>query len=208
MIQSSYNAISSGATGMFGKQVVKYFRHGKEIIAKAPPKRPGKGTPGQERTRADFSKAINFSAKVRASNDLTAHYKPSVRDGRNIHNLAIADFLVAPEIHDVHIADGTVMVHATDNFQVHAVKIMVYDANGALLESGLAGRGDDDRWIYRPVTIAQGGRVEVVAVDLPGNECRYELTTPATGTPEHRSTSIRIAGRQNVRSICNMANTG
>jgi hypothetical protein len=208
MIQTSFNAISTGATGMFGRQVVLYIRHGKLIIAKAPRKRPGKGTPGQERTRADFGKATAWSAKVRAANALKSHYAPAVGNGRNVHNLAIADFLMAPEIHAVTVVDGHVIVHATDNFQVTAVKVMLYHPDGELLEVGLAGRGEDDRWIYRPGMLPAGCRIVVVASDLPGNECRYELMLPLTGAPIIHISTLRVAAKKVAVAKYGAVNSG
>ncbi|UYQ95782.1 hypothetical protein MKQ68_11780 [Chitinophaga horti] len=182
MIQKHFNAISSGATGMFGKQVVRYFRHGREIIAKAPCKRPGRGTPGQERTRANFQQATDWSKKVRSARGLTTIYEAFVGGGKNIHNLAIADYLMAPEVHDLFVKDGIIRVKATDNLQVASVCVCVYDANGYLLEEGMAVNEGGDEWVYKPVLALQPGcDIVVIARDLPGNECRYEIALPARG---------------------------
>jgi hypothetical protein len=208
MIQTSFNAISTGATGMFGRQVVLYVRHGKLIIAKAPRKRPGRGTPGQERTRADFSNATAWSAKVRGANELKAHYLPAVGRGKNVHNLAISDYLVAPEVHEVYVEDGNIIVHATDNFQVVAVKVMVYSPNGELMEAGLAGRGEGDTWLYRPGTLTAGCNVVVVANDLPGNTCRYEIAVSEGGKPIIYKTISRVARAQPVAGEQYIVNTG
>ncbi|UYQ94171.1 hypothetical protein MKQ68_03580 [Chitinophaga horti] len=198
MIQQDFNAISTGATGMFGKQVVMYMRYGKKIVAKAPRKRPGKGTPNQERTKADFTKAAGWSARVRANADLNARYKAGLTGGKNVHNLAIADYLVAPVIHGATVVKGRVIIHATDNFRVASVKVMVYHANGDLLEAGLAAEGASGQWTYSPLSLPAGCSIVVVATDLPGNECRYECTLPQNGQPAWRVTMVRVACREVV----------
>ncbi|MCK7555979.1 hypothetical protein MKQ70_13490 [Chitinophaga sedimenti] len=176
MIQQGFNAISSGARGQFGKQVVVYYRYGKQIIAKAPRKRPGRGTHGQERTKACFREGAHWSAKVRKSAQLHAVYKQGLYGGLNVHNLAIADFLQAPVIHGVEIGDSGIVVTATDNFKVASVTVRVYNRNGQLVESGKAAPEDRDAWRYVPgKQHLDGCRIVVSAKDLPGNEAVKEM---------------------------------
>ncbi|UYQ93420.1 hypothetical protein MKQ68_25395 [Chitinophaga horti] len=175
MIQKGFNAISSGATGKFGNQVVKYFRYGKEIIAKAPCKRPGMGTPGQERTKGDFKKAALWSAHVRANAPLRARYQAARTGGKNVHNMAIADYLVAPVIHELSVKKGKVTVFATDNCFVAEVLVEVYSPDGVLLEAGQAADAGHDRFTYIPRALPVGGSIVVIVKDFPGNECRSEV---------------------------------
>lgn len=210
MIQTSFNAISTGATGMFGKQVVMYVRNGRQIIAKAPCKRPGKGTAGQERTKADFRLATGWSARVRANDELRSWYLPGVAGGKNVHNLSIADYLVAPVIHDVQITGGRIAISASDNFRVHTVTVVISDAAGTILETGLAVNIGDDNWEYLPATRGlQGCTLLVIARDLPGNETRFEKELLA-GAPSPRITVCRVARtcRQPVLMNDSLANTG
>ncbi|UYQ94809.1 hypothetical protein MKQ68_06855 [Chitinophaga horti] len=207
MIQNSFNAISTGATGMFGKQVVLYVRHGRLIIAKAPRKRPGPGTPGQERTRADFSQATGWSARVRSNEALQQLYHAATGNGKNVHNLAIADYLKAPEVHEVYIQGGTIFIRATDNFQVKDVYVTVELPDGTVLEKGLAACSGDDAWNYRPQHIPPGARVIVTASDLPGNECQYILTLPESNMPIVYVAYRRVAQRVPQRKS-SFANTG
>jgi hypothetical protein len=176
MIQHSFNAISTGARGKFSKQVVMYFRYGKQIIAKAPCKRPGKGTEAQERTKANFRDGALWSAKVRKSPALHAIYKAGLHDALNVHNLAIADYLQAPVIHAVEIGDSGIVIKATDNFNVAGVTVRLYKRNGELIESGNAMQQDADTWLYAPgKKDLDGCRIVVSAKDLPGNEAVREL---------------------------------
>ncbi|MCK7555802.1 hypothetical protein MKQ70_12550 [Chitinophaga sedimenti] len=176
MIQQSFNAISTGARGKFGKQVVVYFRYGKQIIAKAPRKRPGKGTEAQERTKANFRDAALWSAKVRKSPALHAIYKAGLHGSLNVHNLAIADYLQAPVIHNVEIGDSGITVTATDNFKVAGVKVQIYKRNGELVEGGQATQQDDSTWSYVPgKQQLDGCRIVVSAKDQPGNEAVREV---------------------------------
>ncbi|MCK7554060.1 hypothetical protein MKQ70_03165 [Chitinophaga sedimenti] len=144
MIQHGFNAVSSGASGQFGKQVVVYFRYGKQIIARTPRKRPGRGTDAQERTKAQFREGAAWSAKVRKSSVLHDVYKSGLHGSLNVHNLAIADYLQAPVIHGVEIGDRGIVVKATDNFKVAMVTVRLYNRNGELVESGKAAQEDPE----------------------------------------------------------------
>ncbi|UYQ95509.1 hypothetical protein MKQ68_10395 [Chitinophaga horti] len=176
MIQHSYNAISTGARGQFGRQVVLYVRYGALIIAKAPRKRPGRGTDAQERTKANFRNGAQWSAKVRKSVILNEMYKAKRRGALNVHNLAIADFLQAPVIHDIELNDAGIIITATDNVKVAAVKVSIYNSNGKLIETGVATQDDEKSWCYNPERRdLRGCRLVVTANDLPGNETVQEL---------------------------------
>jgi hypothetical protein len=176
MIQHSFNAISTGARGKFNKQVVMYFRYGKQIIAKAPVKRPGRGTDAQERTKASFREGAAWSATVRKSPAMHAIYKAGLHDALNVHNLAIADYLQAPVIHGVAVEDRGILVSATDNFKVAGVTVKLFNRNGELIESGKAVQEDDTTWLYAPRREQLDGcRIVVSVKDLPGNEAVREL---------------------------------
>ncbi|MCK7554894.1 hypothetical protein MKQ70_07705 [Chitinophaga sedimenti] len=176
MIREQFNAISSGARGQFGKQVVVYFRYGRQIIAKAPRRRPGRGTAAQERTKAQFREGALWSAKARKSPVLHAIYKAGLHDALNVHNLAIADYLQAPVIHDVAVGDKGITVTATDNFKVAGVVVKLYGRNGVLVESGKAVQHDGETWLYAPgKQQLDGCRIVVCVKDLPGNEAVKEV---------------------------------
>ncbi|UYQ95003.1 hypothetical protein MKQ68_07835 [Chitinophaga horti] len=176
MIQEQFNAICSGARGKFGKQIVSYFRYGRQIIAKAPRKRPGRGTDAQERTKANFRDGAVWSARVRKSQELHAIYKAGRHGALNAHNLAISDFLQAPVIHHVEIGDTGIVVTATDNFRVAGVTVQLYNRNGQLIESGKALASGNDTWLYEPVKEQLDGcRIVVSVKDLPGNEAVREM---------------------------------
>jgi hypothetical protein len=176
MIREQFNAISSGARGQFGKQVVVYFRYGRQIIAKAPRRRPGRGTAAQERTKAQFREGASWSAKARKSPVLHAIYKAGLHGALNVHNLAIADYLQAPVIHGVEVGDKGIVVTATDNFKVAGVVVKLFHRNGVLIESGKAIQQDGETWLYAPAKQQLDGcRIVVCVKDLPGNEAVREL---------------------------------
>ncbi|UYQ95669.1 hypothetical protein MKQ68_11200 [Chitinophaga horti] len=194
MIQESFNAISTGARGKFGNQVVMYVRYGRLIIAKAPRKRPGRGTDGQERTKAQFKEGAAWSAKVRKSAALHAVYKAGLYDALNVHNLAIADFLQAPVIHAVEVGDQGIMVMATDNFKVAGVTVKIYNGKGQLVEGGKAVQEKDGTWLYVPCKEQLDGcRILVSARDLPGNEAVKELVIEGESVVYPPATGIKTA---------------
>lgn len=186
MFQETFNAISTGARGKFGRQVVIYIRYGRVIIAKAPRKRPGRGTGEQERTRNTFRQGAAWSKKVRKTPLLHAVYKSALHGALNVHNLAISDALQAPVIHDVQMTERGILVNATDNFKVDSVTVSVYRGD-KLLETGKATIQEEAaEWLYVPaLRDLRGCEIVVTAKDLPGNATTKELAPEGEVEKEH-----------------------
>lgn len=65
---------------------------------------------------------------------------------------------------------------AKDEFRVAAVNVQVLDTEGVITESGAAVLGwNGVDWHYKAGTLPPGGKIIVVAVDLPGRETVKEL---------------------------------
>ncbi|WP_295123017.1 hypothetical protein [uncultured Chitinophaga sp.] len=183
MILRNYNAISSGATGQFAGQVVVRKRYGQIEITKMPCKRPGKGTEAQEAERQRWKGANDYYRRqVKFDKQRTALYKNDIPRDWNVQNRAVSDYYHAPEITDVNTTAYTghrgdvIHVTATDDFMVERVHVAIYDINGELVEDGYALKGEGDEWVYRArCNNKGGGRIEVVAGDMPGNEDRVLL---------------------------------
>lgn len=187
MIQKDFNAISTGFTGKFSNQVCIRKRYGKLEITKVPVRRPGPGTDGQQAERQRWTNANAWYRKaVKGDAGRCALYKSGIPLGWNVQNRAVSDYYHAPVISGVNTGAyagnrGDILrITATDDFMVHRVTVSIYNTEGVLVESGMATPGQGDEWLYRTRrNNKEGGRVEVVAADMPGNEDRVLLNIQA-----------------------------
>lgn len=101
------------------------------------------------------------------------------------YNLAVADFLVKPQILDIEICDWTggigqkILITAKDNFMVLRVHLVIRDSE-FVWEAGEATQSDTNKliWTYMtrtPVTREPGLRMDAYAFDLPGNVGEFHL---------------------------------
>uniref|UniRef100_UPI0031DF4F39 hypothetical protein n=1 Tax=Chitinophaga sp. TaxID=1869181 RepID=UPI0031DF4F39 len=108
--------------------------------------------------------------------ELKAYYKSLAGPGQNAYNMAVKDAYRSPEVQNIQFEEETVVVTAKDEFRVAEVQVRVVDAAGSILEKGKAvlGRNGVD-WYYKAASLPPGGKVIIVAVDLPGNETVREV---------------------------------
>lgn len=91
--------------------------------------------------------------------------------------VATADFLHAPEIHRIDLADyhgrpgDPIRIFASDDITVTRVGVLITDSGNHLIEMGMARRGGREEWVYTASRRAPGEHVRVIvdAADLPGH---------------------------------------
>lgn len=183
MILTGNNIINYGPSGMFDNQIVFRQRYGKIIGCKAPKKRPGKGTPNQQKARQRMTEANIYARKVKLMPGWSAFYEERLYNGRCVQHLAVSDYFHPPIIHHINTGSyrgrrgGLITVNATDNFKVKQVIVTVYNELGLVVESGDAVQiFGSDNWEYTAITKCNGVcRIEVKAMDLPGNVTMQEV---------------------------------
>lgn len=162
--------------GTLGDQLTIYERNGQIIMAKkrGPSKR--KPTAKQLEARYRMKVAAAYAKVILEDPELKAYYKSKAGPGQNAYNMAVKDAFRSPEVQGIQFEDTTVVVTAKDEFRVVAVEVKVFDAAGHMQERGQAvvGRNGVD-WYYTAVSLPVGGKVVVLAVDLPGNETLREV---------------------------------
>ncbi|MBW8683093.1 hypothetical protein [Chitinophaga rhizophila] len=162
--------------GSLGRLVTIYERNGQIIMAKKRGPSGKKATARQLEARYKMRIAAAYALKLLADPALKAYYASLAGPGQNAYNMAVKDAYHSPEIQQIRLEDQEVVVTAKDQFRVAEVRVQVVDAEGSITERGqavLARNGVD--WHYRPTLLPAGGRVIVVAVDLPGKETVREL---------------------------------
>ncbi len=169
-----------------GNMVFRRKRSGKLVVAKN--QRPSDGPPSevQLNIRQRFREGIIYGTAVMKDPELKAMYAAAVRGDQSAYNLAVRDAFKAPEIKSVNTdaysgqPGSIVTTRVIDDFKVVAVKVSIFSPQGALIENGdavLEINGLD--WSYTATTAndaVAGSRIQILALDTPGNESFLETT--------------------------------
>ncbi|QHS59969.1 hypothetical protein [Chitinophaga agri] len=162
--------------GTIGRQVTIYERNGQIIMAKK--RRPSNKKPTQKQLEARHKMRIAADLARDMMNDpaIKAYYASLAGPGQNAYNMAVKDAYRSPEVQQIRLEDTAVVVTAKDDFRVAEVKVQVVDTDGVITESGPAvlGRNGID-WYYQATTLPPGGKIVIVAADLPGKQTVKEL---------------------------------
>jgi len=170
------NSLFAYVEGSIGKEITIYRRKNQVIVAKKRGKSRKKPTKNQLLARQKMAEAAAYAKVILADPDIKAYYESKAGPGQNAWNMAIKDAYRAPEVQNIQVQDSTVIVTAKDEFRVAAMQVRVVDAKGTLLEKGNAiiGRNAID-WYYQVSSLPPGGKLIIIAVDLPGNETVREV---------------------------------
>jgi hypothetical protein len=157
--------------GTLGDQITIYERNGQIIMAKKRCKSKKKPTQLQLIAREKLETAAAYARQMLQDPELKEYYKSKAGPGQNAYNMAIKDAYKSPEVQNVQVKNNTVCVTAKNEFRVAEVDVQVLDGAGKILERGKAalGRNGVD-WYYQIETLPVGGKVRIVATDLPGND--------------------------------------
>lgn len=180
------NIVTQGLSGMIGGTIV--FRQvGKQtIVAAAPEKKERTATAGERAHRSKFGMAILYGKGVIADPTSKKEYGKQAEDGQSAYNVAVADFMNAPEIDEVDVTKYTgeigskIRVRAIDDFEVARVYIKIENPDGTIAEEGEA-IADPNGLDYiftakKKNTSLDGDKITILVNDLPGNETKKEQT--------------------------------
>lgn len=189
MAKSENNEVMYGARGRVGNLVVfKNYGDGKTIISKVPRKRDNPVySENQQFAKERFREGVIYAKGAVQDPILSAFYKPYVKPGLSVYNLALADFCKPPQIKTVktdnyqgNIGDF-ITIRATDNFGVTALKVFISHQDGSLVENGLAVKSPNGLdWIYTSTAGSESPainlEIKIQACDTPGNVTQFEQT--------------------------------
>ena len=186
MAKVAGNLILHGVSGQIGDQIVIRQRGVKIILSQSPVASEKEATPAQTAHRQRFQQAIVYGQHVLANADDKAAYDSKATGLRNGFNVAVADFMKAPQIDEIDVTHyrgavgDAIRVRATDDFDVQRVTVSIHSADGALIEEGEAVQQDNViDWIYTTTAAngdTSGDRIEVRAYDRPGNVTEADQT--------------------------------
>lgn len=154
MAKSKNNIITHGLSGKVGDLLVFSQRNGKTIVSKVPT-RKAELSDKQKQQISKFQEAVLY-AKNALKDPITKEMyelQASKKQGLSSYNVAVADLMNAPKIEEINLTEYTgkkgdkIKIKAIDDFKVVEVKVLIYNADGSLLEEGDA-KEEGLYWVY------------------------------------------------------------
>jgi len=184
MAQSKNNIITHGMSGKIGDLIVFRTLNGKTIVTNKPAKRKGELSEGQKLHHKRFQQATIYAKSATANPALKEAYKEAAKEGLTPYNVAVADFMHAPDINEVNVskyngkAGSTISINATDDFKVAEVFVIILNQDGTEVEEGYAQPTPGGiEWIYTATAdndSLTGDKIIIRASDLPGHTTELE----------------------------------
>lgn len=184
MAQSKNNIITHGMSGKIGDLIVFRNVNGKTIVASKPAERKGEFSEGQKENQKRFQQATIYAKAAVADPTLKDQYKAVAKEGESSYNVALADFMHAPDISEVNLskyngkAGGKISISATDDFKVTEVFVIILNQDGTEVEEGYAQQtAGGVEWIYTATAnndSLTGDKIIIRASDLPGHTTKVE----------------------------------
>lgn len=178
MAKVKNNIVTEGLSGKLGDRIVFRQRAGNTIVA-VKPQMPEQRTEAQKKHASKFRDASQYAAKALKDPNIKAAYALRAKAGQSAYNVALADYLMAPDINEIDLSlyDGKkgsqLRIRVSDDYMVSEVSVAIYNAEGILLEEGNAEPAENSTdWSYttqKASTEVQGNRLTIRAFDLPGN---------------------------------------
>jgi len=179
MAESKNNVITHGLSGKLGDLIVFRNRNGKTYVASTPREQTGEPSEAQKKHQKKFQQAVLYGKSALADPATKAAYQASAAQNENAYNVAVADFMHAPDIDEIDLSTysgkvgDTIKVKATDNFIVKEVAVGIFNADGSEVEHGLAQLSTNGiDWVYTTTANNEslaGDKIVIQATDLPGN---------------------------------------
>ncbi|WP_243350202.1 hypothetical protein [Parabacteroides sp. FAFU027] len=179
MAESKNNVLTHGLSGKVGDLIVFRQRGDKTFVSAKPRERSGEMTDAQKAQQARFQEAAIYGKSALQNEALKKQYQDAAGDGKTPYNVAVADFLKAPNIKEIDLTEYTgkvgdkITVSVTDDFKVTGVTVSIYNADGSVVENGTAELDLlKNKWIFTATAenaSLDGDKIVVTASDLPGN---------------------------------------
>ena len=187
MSKSRENVFTRKMHGKFGDQLVFRNRDGKSYVANIPKESTAPPGEGQQKIRNRFRLAATW-AKIALANPVTREkYEARVTKSMSAYTLAMTDYLRPPVIFEMIVTrykghpGNTILVDATDDFNVKEVSVSITNPAGELIEEGpcLPPSEEMAYWQYTATvenTDLSGTVISAIATDDPGHTGQSSVT--------------------------------
>ncbi|MDR2409845.1 MAG: hypothetical protein LBE13_17285 [Bacteroidales bacterium] len=186
MAKQKGNIITQGLSGKIGNLLLFRQRNGQTIVSKLPDKKVKNLSEKQKKQQERFKEAIVYASVALKSPEIKDLYTNIAKKRKDIsaYNVAIADFLHAPNIHNVNLSTYTGQVNSEiniiiDSFSVKDVHVGIYNENETILEEGYADNNKGTLWIYKTTQNNPNlinTKIIITACDLPGNITKKDIS--------------------------------
>ncbi len=184
MAKVGKNIVTTGMTGKIGDLIVFRSSGGRTIVASKPVKMHRELSEPQKLHRRKFQHAILYGKGIYSNPALKAQYQAKAGEGESAFNVAVADYLNAPDIDEIDVSNytgqpgSTIQIQVTDDFMVTGVQVEIYNGEGELVEQGNAVQHANlSDWLFT-ATVANGSisgdKIVIKATDLPENLTQME----------------------------------
>lgn len=177
------NLVTEGFSGKMGRQLVFRNVKGQTFAARRPKSRQKrKKTETQLGLEMRFRKAVLYAKSILTDETIKAEYAEKAMNSPkkvSAYNLAMADYLNAPEISIIDLSNYAgnsgemITVTAIDDFKVKSVSVEIVQSDDTPVEKGDAVQSLNGlEWEYTTQSanaLPAGSKVIVRAADLPGN---------------------------------------
>ncbi|MDR1602727.1 MAG: hypothetical protein LBS42_09920 [Tannerella sp.] len=178
MAKQKGNVVTYGLSGKISDLLVFRQRSGQTIVSKAPTVSNNESE-AQRAHRRRFQRAVLYSGAAVSDPALNEAYAAKAGKGRTARNMAVADFLRAPDIDAIDLSayhgkpGDTIRIEVTDDFAVVEVKVVITNPDGSPVEEGYAKpEATGYEWTYTATAVnesLEGDRIEIFASDTPGS---------------------------------------
>lgn len=179
------NLVLHGLSGMLGKQVVIRKSKSGYIVAAAPHRSNVELSDAQKATLERFRQAIAYA---RGAKSVPEYEAAADARGLSSRNVAVADFMHAPEITKVDVSGyhgevgQPIVVTAIDDVKVKSVGVLIAADDGTLVEKGAAVQSATDvtQWTFTATVKASAKAVKIVvdAADLASHVAELTEEVP------------------------------
>lgn len=178
------NVVTTRLRGKVGDLLVFHQRGDKTYVSTAPEHKDRELSDAQKSHLKLFQEAILYGKGVISDPVMKDAYQDAATGNQTAFNVAVADFLHAPQIDEVDVSLYTgkvgdrIRVKATDDFKVAQVTVAIFNPDNALVEEGMATGPDKyGYWVYT-TTVSndnlRGDKLVIRAFDLPGHHTESE----------------------------------
>jgi hypothetical protein len=186
MAKQKGNVVTHGLRGKVGGLLVFRQVDGETIVSKIPESSKNV-TEGQKKHQKRFQQATIYGKSAVSDPQLKELYDAAAKKkkGLTAYNVAVADFLNAPDIENVDLSAYTgaagdeIKIIASDDFAVKAVQVSISNVDGTLIEKGYASQSLGNLWIYHATqdnNNTDGDKIVITASDIPGNITTEEMS--------------------------------
>jgi hypothetical protein len=181
------NALTQGISGKVSGLVFRQHANGTVSVGNAP--RPSTNAPNAAALarRERFQQAAFYGRSILLDPAQKAAYETGINaDTNSAYTVAVRDMLNAPNLRDADFSryrgrvGDLITIHATDDFAVARVHVLIQNSDGSLVEEGNATAQPDGFTFRYAATVVNasldGDKITVTAYDNPGNAAS-ELST-------------------------------